>query len=257
MNLRNKFKSIYIGSVEIGAEPVIISGPCSVESEQLIVEIAKEVKSAGATILRGGAFKPRTKPESFQGLGLEGLRYLATAKAETGLPVVTEVVDVRSMEAVARVADMLQIGARNMYNYSLLKEAGMTGLPVLLKRGFSARIEEWLGAAEYIGHDKIVFCERGVRSFDQSTRNVLDLAAVALVQGRTHLPVIVDPSHGTGKRHLVEPMARAAVAAGAHGLMVESHINPDQSISDSEQTINMETLRRIVKFTKTIYHNNM
>jgi 3-deoxy-7-phosphoheptulonate synthase len=249
---------VRVGSVVFGASdpPPVIAGPCSVENESQIVEAAVAAKAAGAVMLRGGAFKPRTSPYSFQGLGIAGLRMLAAARDATGLPVVTEVMEPGMVDAVAEVADMLQIGARNMQNFALLVKAGQSGKPILLKRGPSSTIEEWLLAAEYIvatGNPNVVLCERGIRSFDPMTRNVLDVAAIPLVHSLTHLPVVADPSHGTGSRALVLPMALASVAAGADGLIIEMHPHPDQSLSDAAQTISPVTLREIVAATHAIH----
>ncbi|MCL5258893.1 MAG: 3-deoxy-7-phosphoheptulonate synthase [Firmicutes bacterium] len=221
----------------------ICAGPCSVESRDQIEATAKAVASAGANVLRGGAFKPRTSPYTFQGLGAEGLRLLRDAADRNGLGVVTEVLDPRDVQLVAAHADMLQIGARSMQNFSLLREVGEAGKPVLLKRGLSATVDEWLMAAEYLllaGNDQVVLCERGVRSFDAATRNLLDLAVVPLLHQLTHLPVVVDPSHGTGIARLVEPMAFAAVAAGADGLLVEVHPDPAAAASDGQQSLGFE-----------------
>ncbi|MFS8524489.1 MAG: 3-deoxy-7-phosphoheptulonate synthase [Limnochordales bacterium] len=233
-----------------GSELTVIAGPCAVESEEQIVTAARMVKEAGATMLRGGAFKPRTSPYSFQGLAEEGLRLLAVARAETGLPVVTEVMDTEDVELVAEYADMLQIGARNMQNFPLLKEAGRSGKPVLLKRGLSATIEEWLMAAEYIisaGNPNVVLCERGIRTFETATRNTLDLNAVPVVKELSHLPIIVDPSHGTGKWRYVTPMARAAVAAGADGLIIEVHPDPENAVSDGQQSLKPEKFHELMR----------
>ncbi len=229
------------GGVTVGAEDVVMmAGPCSVESEAQILEAAHAVREAGAAILRGGAFKPRSSPYSFQGLGKKGLELLARAREETGLLIVTEAMDPEGLDAVAEVADIVQIGARNMQNYSLLKKAGRCAKPVLLKRGLAATIQELLLSAEYIlaeGNPQVILCERGVRSFDPATRNLFDVAAVAVVHGLSHLPIIADPSHGTGHRDMVIPMARAAVAAGADGLLVEVHPNPDRALSDGAQSL--------------------
>lgn len=219
---------------------IVMAGPCAVESEEQILTTAKAVRDAGASMLRGGAFKPRTSPYSFQGMGEEGLKLLALARSETGLPVVTEVMDTAHVELVAEYADMLQIGARNMQNFPLLKEVGGSGRPVLLKRGLSATIEEWLMAAEYIisaGNPNVILCERGIRTFETATRNTLDISAVTVVKQLSHLPVIVDPSHATGRWDYVTPMARAAVAAGADGLMIEVHPAPEQAVSDGPQSL--------------------
>ncbi len=232
---------VEVGPVRFGAqELVVIAGPCAVECEDQLVETAKACKAAGASMLRGGAYKPRTSPYSFQGMEEEGLKILALAREETGLPVATEVVNPRDVELVASYADMLQIGARNMQNFTLLKEAGQSNKPVLLKRGLSATIEEWLMAAEYIlssGNHNVVLCERGIRTFETETRNTLDLSAVAAAKHLSHLPVIVDPSHGTGKWRYVGPLARASVAVGADGLMVEVHPKPDEALSDGYQSL--------------------
>lgn len=247
------YKTVKIGDIIFGGEdPVIIAGPCSIESAEILGKIARAVKKAGAVMLRGGAYKPRTKPSYFQGLGEAGLDILKEIKREISMPVVTEITEFRMIEKTCEVADMLQIGSRNMYNYPLLKEIGRTGRPVLLKRAFSATVEEWIGASEYIGHDNIVFCERGIRSFDKATRNVLDLASAYLIREMTGLPVIIDPSHATGRRDLVEPMSLAAIASGADGLIVETHIDPARSISDADQTIDIDTLSSIVKKTRLL-----
>jgi len=218
----------------------VMAGPCSVESRDQLFETVDHVAGHGATIIRGGAFKPRTSPYSFQGLGVEGLRYLAEARARTGLPVITEVMEPNQVDIVAEYADILQIGTRNMQNFSLLLACGRAGRPVMLKRGFGNTIEEWLMAAEYIasaGNSQIILCERGVRTFDNATRNTLDLTAVPLMHHLTHLPVIVDPSHATGKRWLVKPLAIGGVAVGADGIMVEVHPRPDEALSDAEQQL--------------------
>ena len=226
-----------------GREVVVMAGPCSVESERQIMEVAELVADAGATVLRGGAYKPRTSPYSFQGLGIEGLKLLAQARDATGLAIVTEAVGQESLDAVAEYADIVQIGARNMQNYPLLRRAGRCSRPVLLKRGLAATIKELLLAAEYIvseGNPNIILCERGVRSFDTETRNLFDLTAIPVVKSLSHLPIIADPSHGTGIRDKVTPMARAAVAAGADGLLVEVHPDPPKALSDGAQSLNPE-----------------
>ncbi|MFA5700048.1 MAG: 3-deoxy-7-phosphoheptulonate synthase [Desulfuromonas sp.] len=233
---------VTVGKVEIGGElPVVMmAGPCSVESEAQMFASARIVKQAGAHILRGGAFKPRTGPHSFQGLGVEGLRLLRQAGDEVGMPVVTEVMRIGQLDDVCRYADLLQIGARNMQNFDLLKEVGKLKFPVLLKRGMSATIEEFLAAAEYIvaeGNSQVVLCERGIRTFETATRNTLDLTVVPLVQQLSHLPIIVDPSHATGRRELVPVMAKAAVVSGAQGLMVEVHNDPTQALCDGAQSL--------------------
>jgi 3-deoxy-7-phosphoheptulonate synthase len=226
-----------------GLPPVIMAGPCSIESEAQMLASARLVKAAGAHILRGGAFKPRTGPHTFQGLGVEGLKYLRSAGDETGMPVVTEVMRIGQLEDVCRYADILQIGARNMQNFDLLKEVGKTGHPVLLKRGMSATIEEFLSAAEYIlaeGNERVILCERGIRTFERATRNTLDLSVATLIRELSHLPIIVDPSHATGKRSLVPVMSKAALVAGAHGLMIEVHPEPEKALCDGAQSLNGE-----------------
>ena len=243
------------GTVVGGNELVIMAGPCAVEGETQIVEAALQLREMGATILRGGAFKPRTSPYSFQGLGEEGLRYLARAREESGLVVVTEALDPDGADLVAEYADIIQIGARNMQNYPLLRRAGRTGKPILLKRGMSATIEEFLLAAEYVlaeGNDDVILCERGVRSFDNHTRNLLDLAAIPVVQSLSHLPIIADPSHGTGLRSKVMPMGRAAVAAGADGLIVEVHADPPRAMSDGAQSLYPEQFAEMMEQIEVI-----
>lgn len=223
-----------------GKRQVVFAGPCAIESEEQVVGIAKAVKASGASILRGGAFKPRTSPYSFKGLAKEGLEILKTAREETGLPIITEVMDTRDVELVSSYVDMLQIGARNMQNFSLLTEVGRTNKPVLLKRGLSARVEEWLMAAEYImseGNENVVLCERGITTFETATRNTVDIAAVAVVNELSHLPIIVDPSHATGHSKYVPCVARAAIAAGADGLMIEVHNDPQNAMCDGPQSI--------------------
>ena len=223
-----------------GQRPLMIAGPCSIESEEQIMLAARQVKAAGAGLLRGGAFKPRTGPHSFQGLGIDGLQLLQQAGKACELPVVTEVMRIEQLDTVCKYADMLQIGARNMQNFDLLKEVGKAGHPVLLKRGMSATLEEFLAAAEYIlaeGNPNVVLCERGIRTFEKATRNTLDLSAVPLIRELSHLPIIVDPSHATGKRSLVPVMAKAALVAGAHGLMIEVHPDPAHALSDGAQSL--------------------
>ncbi len=241
---------------EFGAETLAVcAGPCSVESAGQIDLTASGVARAGANVLRGGAFKPRTSPYAFQGLGPAALELLRAAADRNGLAVVTEVLDPRDVPIVARYADMLQIGARNMQNFALLREAGESGVPILLKRGPSATIAEWLMAAEYIllaGNDQVVLCERGVRSFDPATRNLLDLSAIPLLAGLTHLPVIVDPSHGTGLARLVQPMASAGVAAGADGLLVEVHPDPAAAVSDGPQSLSIEAFGSLMERLGTV-----
>jgi len=232
---------VEVAGIPVGGDSfVVMAGPCAVESEEGIVEIAQGVRQFGAHMLRGGAFKPRTSPYSFQGLGVEGLRCLSRARELTGLPIVTELLSTAELEPVVACADVIQIGARNSQNTALLCDVAPCGKPILLKRGMSCTIEEWLMSAEYIlshGNPNVILCERGIRSFEKMTRNTLDLSAVAVAKRETHLPVIVDPSHGTGERDLVIPMARAAVAAGADGLMVEVHPDPDNAMSDGEQSL--------------------
>ncbi len=232
---------IPVGGVRIGeGRPVIMAGPCAVESREQLLASARAVKSAGAQILRGGAYKPRTSPYSFQGLEEEGLSLLEEARAETGLPIVTEVLDPHDLPAVERTADILQIGARNMQNFRLLREVGKTRKPVMLKRGMSATVDELLMSAEYVlagGNEQVILCERGIKTFSTDTRNTLDLSVVPLLHQKTHLPIVVDPSHATGLRNLVEPMALAALACGAHGLMVEVHAHPESAKCDGMQQL--------------------
>ncbi len=226
-----------------GHKPVIIAGPCSIESEEQMMIAAKEVKAGGGQMLRGGAFKPRTGPHSFQGLGIPGLKYLQQAGKEYGLPVVTEIMRIEQLEVICQHADMLQIGARNMQNFDLLKEVGKTKHPVLLKRGMSATIEEFLAAAEYLlaeGNSNVVLCERGIRTFEKATRNTLDLSVVPLIREMSHLPIVVDPSHATGKRMLVPVMTKAALVAGAHGVMMEVHPDPARALCDGAQSLSGE-----------------
>lgn len=228
----------------------IMAGPCAVKTQEQLMSIAHAVKAAGATILRGGAYKPRTSPYSFQGLEEEGLRYMQEAKKETGLATICEVVSNEAIEAAVKYVDMIQIGARNMQNFILLKEAGRSGLPVLLKRGLSATIDEWLNAAEYIiaeGNPNVVLCERGIRTFETTTRNTLDLSAVPVLKEKTHLPVIVDPSHATGVYKYVSPLAKAAVACGADGLMIEVHNDPAHALSDGPQSLTFEKFARLTE----------
>ena len=244
------------GGLTVGGEEVVVmAGPCSVESETQILDAARAVREAGATVLRAGAYKPRSSPYSFQGMGRAGLKLLARAREETGLLIVTEAMDAEEMDFVAEVADIIQLGARNMQNYSLLKRAGRSGKPILLKRGLSATIQELLLSAEYIlaeGNPNVILCERGVRGFDPATRNILDLSAIALVHGLSHLPIIADPSHGTGHRDMVTPMARAAVAAGADGLLVEVHPSPDRALSDGAQSLYPSQFDLMMKETRLI-----
>ncbi|MCF8002559.1 MAG: 3-deoxy-7-phosphoheptulonate synthase [Halanaerobiales bacterium] len=241
---------IDIGGVKIGGEEVVVmAGPCSVENEKQIVKTADAVKKAGAKILRGGAYKPRTSPYSFQGLGEEGLKLMALAKQKTGLKIVTELIDKEYLEIVCNYADIIQIGSRNMHNYSLLKALGNIDKPVLLKRGFASTIKEWLLAAEYVmkeGNHQVILCERGIRTFGEKTRNTLDLSSVPLIQELSHLPIVVDPSHGTGNWRLVSPMARAAVASGADGLMVEVHPQPEDALSDGQQSLTFDNFNKMM-----------
>jgi 3-deoxy-7-phosphoheptulonate synthase len=242
--------SIGNGVVFGGTEVPVVAGPCSVEGEKEILHIAHLVKAAGAVALRGGAYKPRTSPYAFQGLGEEGLRQLALARNETGLPIITEAMDERQADLVAKYADCIQLGARNMMNFSLLKHLGKLGVPVLLKRGMSATITEWLLAAEYImseGNRKIIMCERGIRSYDTATRNVFDLAAIPVIQKLSHLPIIADPSHGVGIRDAVPPLSRASIAVGADGVIVEVHQQPDKAWSDGAQSLHPPQFEEMVK----------
>jgi 3-deoxy-7-phosphoheptulonate synthase len=241
---RQEFSVVKVGPTEFGGESfVVIAGPCAVESEEQMVATAKAARDAGAGMLRGGAFKPRTSPYSFQGMGEEGLKLLALAREETGLPVVTEVVDVRHVDLVASYADMLQIGARNMQNFLLLAEVGMQEKPVMLKRGLSNTIEEMLMAAEYVvrgGNAGVILCERGIRTFETATRNTLDLSCVPLVKELSHLPIIVDPSHATGKHELIAPLSKGALAVGADGIMIEIHPDPRAALCDGPQSLTLE-----------------
>ncbi|MBI6873075.1 3-deoxy-7-phosphoheptulonate synthase [Clostridium aciditolerans] len=250
-SIKVKVKNVVFGE----KEKVIISGPCSVESYDIMIRIGKELKDMGVHMLRGGAFKPRTSPYDFQGLKEEGLEIIKAVGEEVKLPIVTEVMDARDIDNALNYTDMIQIGSRNMYNYTLLKEVGRTKAPILLKRGLSATISEWLYAAEYImseGNNNVVLCERGIRTFENYTRNTLDLNSVAVVKQKYRIPVIVDPSHGTGLRELVPTMSLASIAAGADGLIIESHISPDNSVSDARQTISMESLKNIVSGIKKL-----
>ena len=233
----------------------IMAGPCSVESEEQIIEIAKAVKESGANFLRGGAFKPRTSPYSFQGLELEGLRLLKRAKEETGLSIVTEIMSTDYIDEFVRDVDVIQVGARNMQNFDLLKQLGKTNKPILLKRGLSSTIEEWLMSAEYImagGNENVILCERGIRTYEGYTRNTLDLSAIPVIKKLSHLPVIVDPSHASGYWYLVEPLAKAAVAAGADGLMIEVHNDPQHALSDGQQSVKPELFDKIMKKVKVL-----
>lgn len=248
-------KTVTVGDLKIGEDIVIIAGPCSVETEEQTVSTAKKVKAAGANMLRGGAFKPRTSPYAFQGLGLKGLKILGKAKEETGLPIVTEVMDTRDVQWMCEYTDVLQIGARNMQNFALLKEVGKSGKPALLKRGMQSTLSEWLNCAEYIlaeGNTNVILCERGIRTFETYTRNTLDLNIVPAVKEVTHLPIIVDPSHGTGRLSLVEPMCLAAVAAGADGLILEVHYKPDEAICDKDQALTPPMFEEIAEKVKKL-----
>ncbi|CZF79613.1 Phospho-2-dehydro-3-deoxyheptonate aldolase [Grimontia celer] len=245
---------VRIGNVPVGGDKfAVIAGPCSVESEQQLMSVADVVKGHGAVALRGGAYKPRTSPYDFQGMGIEGLKLLKQASEATGMPTVSEVMEVSQVDSLCEYIDCLQIGARNMQNYGLLKAVGETGKPVLLKRGLSATIEELLLAAEYIydaGNPNIILCERGIRTFETATRNTLDLNAVAYIKQRSHLPVVVDPSHGTGVRELVIPLSRAAAAVGADGIIVESHLNPAEALSDGHQALTGEMFAQLMQELK-------
>lgn len=252
----NPKTEIKIGNITVGRDFLVIAGPCSVESEEQIMQAARSVKEAGANMLRGGTYKPRTSPYSFQGLGRIGLQYLSKAGLETGLPIITEVTDTRDVYLIGEYADVLQIGTRNMQNYSLLVEVGKIKKPVLLKRGMNATIEEWLNSAEYImnaGNPDVILCERGIRTFETYTRNTLDLSAVAVVKGLSHLPVVVDPSHATGRADLILPMSLSAVMAGCDGLEIEVHPSPAEALSDKEQQLTpgqFKTLMAVVNKTR-------
>lgn len=241
---------IKVGGVDIGGQKIVVmAGPCSVESEAQIIETAKAVKAAGASILRGGAFKPSTSPYSFHGLGEDALKMMATARDVTGLPIITEVMDTRDVELVSNYADMLQIGTRNMANFSLLTEIGLSKKPVMLKRGMASTIEEWLQAAEYIanrGNYNILLCERGIRTFETFTRNTFDISAIPALNSLTHLPIVADPSHGTGKSGLVAPVAKASVVAGADALMIEVHPNPDKALKDGPQSLRPDQFAQLM-----------
>jgi 3-deoxy-7-phosphoheptulonate synthase len=256
-DLKHDDTIIQVGGVQIGGPgPAIIAGPCAVESYDQTMEIAELVASTGVTLFRGGAFKPRTSPYAFQGLGEEGLKILAAARERFGLRIVTEVLDTETADLVEDYADIVQIGARNMQNFSLLRRVGQANKPVMLKRGMSATLDELLLAAEYImaeGNYNVILCERGVRTFADHTRNTLDLSIVPAVQARSHLPIIVDPSHGTGKRHKVIPLARAAIAAGADGIMVEVHNHPEQALSDGPQALLPDMFRQLVADVHAIH----
>jgi 3-deoxy-7-phosphoheptulonate synthase len=241
---------VNVSGVEIGRDFVVIAGPCSVESETQLLETARAVKAGGADMLRGGAFKPRTSPYAFQGLGLQGLKILEKARQESGLPIVTEVVDPRDVSWVAEFADVLQIGTRNMQNFSLLKEVGKSGRPVLLKRGMYSTLEEWLNCAEYIlseGNPDVILCERGIRTFETYTRNTLDLSAVPAIKELSHLPIIIDPTHSTGRISLIESMSMAAAAAGADGMIVEVHHKPEEALCDADQALTPDIFSNMMK----------
>ena len=252
--LRQTGTVVDVRGTKIGAgDLVVIAGPCSVESEEQLMETARAVKAAGANMLRGGAYKPRTSPYDFQGLGVEALRFLHHASRETGLPIVTEVMSEADVEIVEQYADMMQVGARNMQNFSLLRKLARVSKPVLLKRGPSATVKEWLLAAEYLlagGNINVVLCERGIKTFETATRNTLDLAAVALVKELSHLPVLADPSHGTGMRSLIKPMSKAAVAAGADGLIIEVHPCPERALSDGPQSLDLKGFEELMESLK-------
>ncbi len=249
--------TVTVGNAVIGGpDPVIMAGPCSVEDEEQMVSTAKAVKASGATVMRGGAFKPRTSPYSFRGMGLDGLKLLALARQETGLPVITEVMSPTDVDTVAQYADILQIGARNMQNYNLLDEVGMTRKPVMVKRGLAASYEEWLLAAEYVmaqGNDQVMLCERGIRAFEQFTRFTMDVAAIPVIKRLSHLPIVADPSHSTGKWYLVTPVALAAVAAGAHGLIIEVHPNPDVAKCDGPQSLTFQNFALLMDQVRAIH----
>jgi len=252
----NQRTIVNIDGVKVGKGFVIIAGPCSVESEEQTVETAKIVKKAGANMLRGGAFKPRTSPYSFQGHGLKGLKILEKAKQETGLPIVTEVLDPRDVSWVCEYADVLQIGTRNMQNFSHLKEVGKANKPVLLKRGMYSTIEEWLNCAEYIlneGNPDVILCERGIRTHEKYTRNTLDLSAVPAIRELTHLPIITDPSHGTGRLSLIKPMSLASVASRADGIIVEAHWKPEEALCDKDQALSPTQFEEISRKTRSLH----
>jgi len=253
---------VKVADIEIGRDFVVIAGPCSVESEKQILDTAWAVKAAGADMLRGGAFKPRTSPYSFQGLGIQGLKILEKAKQETGLPIVTEVVDPRDVSWVAEFADVLQIGTRNMQNFSLLKEVGNSGRPVLLKRGMHSTLEEWLNCAEYIlseGNPDVILCERGIRTFETYTRNTLDLSAVPAIKELSHLPIIIDPTHSTGRISLIASMSMAAVAAGADGMIVEVHHKPQEALCDADQALTPDMFANMMRRLRALksFINNL
>ena len=255
---RRKKRSIKIKNLNIGKEFVIIAGPCAIESEEQFYKTALFVKECGAHILRAMIFKPRTSPYSFQGLGIKGLKIIKKVKKELDIPVVTEVLDSRNLKKLANVVDLLQIGARNMQNFNLLREVGKTNKPVILKRGLCATIEEWLNAAEYIikeGNENIIFCERGIRTFARETRFTLDLSSIPIIKKLTNLPVIVDPSHAAGRRELVLPLAKAAKAIGSDGLMIEVHPNPKNALSDNKQQLNFKMFKKLMEELKGFNDN--
>ena len=250
--------TVNVGGIKIGGHQVVVmAGPCAVESEEQLMEAARSVKEAGALILRGGAFKPRTSPFAFQGLGLPGLRMLAKVKAETGMAIITEVVDPKDVEMVAQYSDILQVGTRNMQNFALLKEIGRSQHPALLKRGFSATVAEWLTAADYLlaeGNQKVILCERGIRTFETSARFSLDISSIPVIKDASHLPVVVDPSHAAGHHKLVPDLAKAAIAAGADGLMIEVHPNPEEALVDGLQSLTPIAFARLMTELKTLAH---
>lgn len=248
--LRDRQKIVFSNGLDLDREKLIIAGPCSIESYEQLLKTAKFVKEMGANFLRGGAYKPRTSPRAFQGLKEEGLEILKAVKEEVQIPVITELMDPRNLQKVYDCADIIQIGSRNMQNFNLLTEVGKQDKPVMLKRGISATIKEWIGAAEYIaieGNKKIIMCERGIRTYNDYTRNTLDLAAVPIIQNETGLKVVVDPSHGTGRRELVKPMSMAGLAVGADGLMIEVHPNPEEALSDGDQSLDFEEFKNLME----------
>ncbi|CEN78069.1 3-deoxy-7-phosphoheptulonate synthase [Paraclostridium sordellii] len=256
-NLFNNNLNIKINeNLEVPKNKIIMAGPCAIESYDQLLETAKFIKKQGANMLRGGAYKPRTSPNSFQGLKEEGLEILKSVKIETGLPVITELMDARDLEKIYDVTDIIQIGSRNMQNFTLLSEVGKQDKPVMLKRGISSTINEWIGAAEYIavgGNSNIIMCERGIRTYNDYTRNTLDIAAVPIIKKETNLPVVVDPSHATGVRYLVKPMSIASLAAGADGLMIEVHPNPSEALSDGPQSLNFDDFKDLMNDIKGLY----
>ena len=256
-NLFNNNLNIKINeNLELPKNKIIMAGPCAIESYEQLLETAKFIKKQGANMLRGGAYKPRTSPNSFQGLKEEGLEILKSVKIETGLPVITELMDARDLEKIYDVTDIIQIGSRNMQNFTLLSEVGKQDKPVMLKRGISSTINEWIGAAEYIaigGNSNIIMCERGIRTYNDYTRNTLDIAAVPIIKKETNLPVVVDPSHATGVRYLVKPMSIASIAAGADGLMIEVHPNPSEALSDGPQSLNFDEFEDLMNSIKGLY----